>query len=52
MTLLALWKVLAAQYYTSSNKQHDVKGKVPHNLKAYLPFISYEILIKPCVDYK
>lgn len=52
MTLPALYKVLAAQYYTSSNKQHNIKEKVPRNLKAYLPVISYETLIKSCVDYE
>lgn len=33
-------------------KQHSTKGKVPHNLKAHLPFLSYETLIKSCVNDK
>lgn len=33
-------------------KQHSTKGKVPRNLKAHLPFLCYEILIKSCVNDK
>jgi len=33
-------------------KQHSMKGKVPRNLKAHLPFLSYETLMKSCVNDK